>query len=158
MDLSQWFQQQLQTSAESFLWAVEQIPQKRLYLPPRPDRWPVARLVYHLACYEQRLALPSMRQWLGGPRPIAGTPEEDEIEENRAWNDGQGHEMPLLLADFKAVRSLQLELLHQVNQQGWHKERDVVWGHFSLTWVVTKTFQHTLEHTDEVLRAYLWWR
>jgi hypothetical protein len=77
MDLSQWFQQQLQTSAESFLWAVEQIPQERLYLPPRPDRWPVARLVL---------------------------------------------------------------------------------GHFSLTWVVAKTFQHTLEHTDEILRAYLWWR
>lgn len=158
MDLSQWFHRQLQTSMEGVLWAVEQIPQERLYVAPRPDRWPIARVIYHLARYEQRLALPSMLQWLGGPRPIVGTPEEDEAEEDQDWSNGQNHEMQSLLAEFKTVRTQQLALLSQFNEQSWHEDRDVIWGHFPLKWVVTKTYQHTLEHTDEILRAYLWWR
>ncbi len=31
-------------------------------------------------------------------------------------------------------------------------------GLLTLHWAVTKTYQHTLEHTDELLRAYLWWK
>ncbi len=52
MQLSQWFHQQLQTSTEGFLWAVERIPQERQYLLPRPDKWSVARIVYHMLCYD----------------------------------------------------------------------------------------------------------
>src|SRR5690348_3486466 len=129
MDLSRWFHQQLQTSMEVIFWVVEQIPQERLCLAPRPDRWPIARVIYHLKCYEQRLALPSMLQWLGGSRPVVGTPEEDEAEEDRHWADGQRHEMQELLADFKAVRIQQLELLRHFNERSWHEERDVIWGH-----------------------------
>ncbi len=80
------------------------------------------------------------------------------MEEDHNWNDGQGHEMQTLLANFKAVRSQQLELLPQFSEQSWYEEHEVIWGRFPLKWVVTKTYQHTLEHTDEILRAYLWWR
>lgn len=158
MNLSQWFHQQLQTSADSFLWAVEQISQERLYLAPRADRWPVARLIYHLARYERRIALPSMWQWLGEPKPLVGTQEEDGIQEDHDWNGGQGHEVSTLIADFKAVREEQLALCLQFGEQSWYESYDVIWGHRSLKWVVTKTYQHTLEHTDEALRAYLWWK
>jgi hypothetical protein len=158
MNLSDWFHLQLQTSAEGVLWAVEQISLERLYLPPRSDKWPIARVLYHLLCYEQRLALPSMLQWVGGPRPVAGTPEEDALEEENAWSNGQGHEVPAMLAEFKAMRARQLALLPQFTDHDWHAEREVIWGQRSLQWVVTKTYQHTLEHTDEMLRAYLWWK
>jgi hypothetical protein len=158
MNLSQWFYLQLQASIDSFLWAVEQIPQERLYFAPKTDRWPVARIIYHLACYEQRIALPSMRQWLGEPKPVVGTQEEDGAQEDRNWNDGQGHEMSALIADFRAVRTEQHALCSQFDEQSWYESRDVIWGHLPLKWVVTKTYQHTLEHTDEVLRAYLWWK
>jgi len=30
-------------------------------------------------------------------------------------------------------------------------------GAKSLRWVLAKAYQHTLEHTDEVLRSVLWW-
>lgn len=158
MHLSDWFKQQLQASAQGLLWATELIPQERLYVAPRPDRWPVARLVYHVVCYEQRLALPSMHQWLGGPKPEVGTLEEDQVVENRLWNDGQGHDIAQLLADFRTVRAAQLALLDQFSAQCWQEERDALWGGRSLQWVVTKTYQHTLEHTDEILRHYLWWQ
>ena len=62
------------------------------------------------------------------------------------------------IADFKAVRSQQLALFPRFTEQSWHQEREAIWGSVPLRWVVTKTYQHTLEHTDEALRAYLWWR
>lgn len=158
MQSPQWFQQQLQTSAENFLWAVEQIPQERLYLAPRPNRWPIARIVFHMTRYEQRLALPSMLQWLGGQQPIVGTQEEDNAKDEHDWNDGRGHEIQTLIADFKDVRSQQLALFPQFPEQSWHEERDAIWGSVSLKWAIIKTYQHTLEHTDEALRVYLWWR
>ena len=158
MQLSQWLPQQLQTSADSFLWAVEQIPQERLYLAPRPNRWPIARIIFHLTRYEQRLALPSMLQWLSGPIPVVGTQEEDNARDELDWNNGNGHEIQTLIAGFKEVRSQQLALFPQFTEQSWHEEREAIWGSVSLKWVVTKTYQHTLEHTDETLRAYLWWR
>ena len=158
MQPSQWFQQQLQLSAENFLRAVEQIPQERLYLAPRPNKWPIARIIFHLARYEQRLALPSMLQWLGGPTPVVGTQEEDNAKDELDWNEGKGHDIQMLIADFKNVRSQQLALFPQLTEQSWEEKREVIWGSRSLTWVIIKTYQHTLEHTDEVLRAYLWWR
>ena len=158
MQLSQIFQQQLQTSAENFLWAVEQIPQERLYLAPRTNRWSIARIVFHLTRYEQRLALPSMLQWLGGPQPVVGTQEEDNAKDEQDWNDGKDYEIQVLIANFKEVRSQQLALLSQLTEQSWQEEREAIWGSVPLKWVVTKTYQHTLEHTDETLRAYLWWR
>ncbi len=53
MQLPQWFFQQLQASTDGFLRAVEQIPQERRALPPRPNRWSVARIIYHMKCYDQ---------------------------------------------------------------------------------------------------------
>lgn len=155
MDLPQWFHQQLQASMEGFLWAVEQIPRDRLYQEPRPDRWSAARIVYHLAFYEQWLALPSMLQWAGGPRPVANSELEDGMKEEDVWRGGQGHEMQKMLADFKSIRIQQLELLSLLSEQSWHEERETIWGRRLLQWVVTKTYQHTLEHTDEILKAYL---
>jgi hypothetical protein len=38
---------------QGFLWAVEQIPQEKQFLQPKPDKWSVARLAYHLVCYDQ---------------------------------------------------------------------------------------------------------
>ena len=158
MQPSQIFQQQLQTSAENFLWVVEQITQERLYLVPRPDRWSIARIIFHLTRYEQRLALPSMLQWLGELRPVVGTQEEDNAKDELDWNNGTGHEIQTLIADFNKVRSQQLALFPQFTEQSWYEEREAIWGSVPLKWIVIKTYQHTLEHTDEVLRAYLWWR
>ena len=158
MDLSQWFQQQLQTSMEGLQWAVEQIPQDHLYSSLSSDRWSVARIVYHLARYDQRIGLPSMLQWLGGPRPAVGEPKENALVEERDWNDGQGYEIDALLAAFVDVRSQQIALLSQFREQDWHEEHDCIWEKVSLLWVVTKSYQHTLEHTDEILKNYLWWR
>ena len=143
---------------EGFVWAVAQIPQNHLDVSSRPERWSVARILYHMAHYEQRLAFPSMLQWCRGAKPVTKGQQEDALDEERTWNNGHDHELAALFATFKTVRSQQIELLPHFNEQDWHEERDAIWGSVPLVWVVTKTYQHTLEHTDEILKNYLWWR
>jgi len=158
MLLSQWFHQQLQTSTDGFLWAVEQIPQERHYLPPGPDKWSVARIVYHMLCYDQLIGLPTLYQWVGGSCPVVGSPEDDGDIEEINWNNGEGHEVQTMNAEFKRLRAEQLALIQQLPEQAWSEERRAIWGSVTLQWVVTKTYQHTLEHTSEILRSYLWWK
>lgn len=161
MPLSPWFHRQLQTSTEGFLWAVEQIPQERHYLLPGPNRWSVARLVYHLRCYDQLIGLPALRQWVDEPLSLiglTGDAEEDAAREEANWSNGEGHEVQAMIADFKKLRAEQLALIQHFRELTWSEERDALWGSVTLQWVVTKTYQHTLEHTDEILRLYLWWK
>ncbi|MBM2847059.1 MAG: hypothetical protein HW418_1, partial [Anaerolineales bacterium] len=39
----------------------------------------------------------------------------------------------------------------------WEETRRAVWGPVTLRWVVTKTYQHTAEHTHDVLSLALYW-
>ncbi|MBM2848116.1 MAG: hypothetical protein HW418_1058, partial [Anaerolineales bacterium] len=142
MNLSQWFQTQLHSSAEGFAWSVEQVPPERRYVPPpRPlGEWSAARHAFHLLYYEQTIALPSMRQWLGGPMSFLRGPDEDA-----AWGRGQAVES--LLAQFREIRAEQIAILPQCDDALWEETRRAVWGPVTLRWVVTKTYQHTAEHT-----------
>ncbi len=156
MEVREWFSQLLSSSTDSFLWAVELIPAQERYTAPRPGRWSVARIVFHLVCYERRIALPTMRQWRGAPCPVVGTPEEDAAREEAEWNDGKGHVLEDMMKEFRQGRGEQLALLMQLPAASWHETREAIWKPVSLQWVLTKTYQHTLENTDEILRAYLW--
>jgi uncharacterized damage-inducible protein DinB len=60
MQLSQWFYQQIRASTEGFCWAVEQIPQERYYLSPKPGKWSVGRIIYHMVCYDQLIGRPTL--------------------------------------------------------------------------------------------------
>lgn len=153
IDLTQWFSTHLDTSAEGFLWAVDQVPaERRLATPPEGlGEWNVARHVFHMLYYEQLIALPSMKIWLGEPFTLT----DEEYDEDAAWGDGK--ELEPMLADFRAVRAEQLVLLPNFNEQIWEETRPTIWGDVTLKWVVTKTFQHTNEHTHDVLRLALFW-
>jgi DinB superfamily len=156
MEARDWFSQLLSESTNSFLWAVELVPVEQRYKAPRPGRWSAARIVFHMICYERRIALPTMRQWRDGPRPVVGTPEEDDAREEGEWNEGKGHALEGMVQEFRQVRAEQLALLMQLPLSSWYEKREAIWKTVSLQWVLTKTYQHTLEHTDEILRAYLW--
>ena len=156
MEVREWFSQLLSGSTDSLLWAVELIPHEQCYTAPRPGRWSTARIVFHLICYEQRIALPTMRQWRDAPRPVVGTSEEDAAREEAEWDDGKGHIMKDMMKEFRQGRAEQLALLMQLPSSSWQETREAIWKPVSLQWVLTKTYQHTLEHTDEILRAYLW--
>ncbi len=154
-NLADWFHQHLQTSAADLLWAVEQVPHARHVVSP-PNiwglgEWPVARHVFHLAYSEEQIALPSMRQWLGDQAPA----DVDAHDEAVAW--GAGQDLDRMLARFRSVRAAQLALVTKFDGSVWEETRDAVWGRVSLRWVVSRTYQHTLEHTNAILRIALFW-
>jgi DinB superfamily len=155
MDLSQWFTDQLSSGADGFIWAVEQVPEeRRLHAPPKPlGEWNAARHVFHMLYYEQNVAVPSMKIWLGVPFTV--TDQDDD--EDAAWGEGKDQDLETILTDFRRVRAEQLELLPRFTEQLWQETRKTIWGDKTLQWVVSKTFQHTAEHIHDVMRIALFW-
>ena len=151
MNMTEWFQVQLKASGEGFVWGVEQVPsERRVLLPPaRLGEWTAARHVFHMLNYEQTVALPSMQQWLGGPLPV-------DLDEDAAWT-GEDQDPDRLLARFSQVRAEQIALLPKFEEADWRATREAVWGPVTLLWVVSKTYQHTAEHTHDVMRLALFW-
>lgn len=152
-----WFRNQLKASADGFVWALSQIPQYlREDLPPDPDylgTWAPVRYVWHITEYEKCLALPSMKQWLGGTIPTG----EDWPDNDDAWTKVQNRGFETLTAAFLATRQQQIDLLDQLVKVDWQKPRETFWGLKPLSMIVTKTFQHTYEHGDTLLRMAIWW-
>ncbi|QBD82004.1 hypothetical protein EPA93_40915 [Ktedonosporobacter rubrisoli] len=175
MDLSQSFSTLLQTCTDGFVWAVQQMPVKHLYdsPPKRPEAWSVARHVFHLQFQEETVVLPTMRLWL--PIEYAAYPaEKDRLahsaeelitrykeyenlarDEETAWLQHSG--LDLLLTRFREGRAAQIALLLYFSDAAWEEPNETVWGKVTLRWVTTKTYQHTAEHTHEVLRMALFW-
>lgn len=152
MNRSKWFQQQLQTIAETLIWAIAQVPQERQYRePPSPyfGTWPVARHVFHLCHSEQILVIPSMQQWLGAQKPSL-EPFQQEVA---VWEHGP--KMDEILIQFQQVRDEQLALITQYQDTIWEESRDTIWGRVPLLWVVSKTLQHTFAHMNRVFQFAL---
>jgi hypothetical protein len=153
----EWFRYQLNASADGFAWAFSQIPVIfHDQLPPDPGylgTWAPARHVWHVTEYERYLALPSMLEWLTGPV----SPEEDWLDDDDAWAKVQDRGLEALVSDFRRIRQQQIDLLDQLTATDWNAPRETLWGLKPLSMVVTKTFQHTYEHGDTLLRMGLWW-
>ena len=153
MNTATWFHNQLQSTAEGFVWAVEQVPKNRLFLRPETPalgEWPSARHAFHLLHYERTYAIPSMRQWLGDPMPVAGG-----VNEDASWQ--KGHELEEVLREFRAIRAEQIALLAQFEDRAWEESRHTFWQQQTLRWILSKTLQHTAEHTHDVLSIALFW-
>jgi len=152
MKLSNWFEYQLQSTLDGFIWAVQQLPEERFHvLPPTSlGEWSVAQHIAHILEYERDLALPSMRQWLGAPPAV-----RREVDER----DKQNHPgVKELLSEFEQVRQTEIVLLGKFDDEKWNSSQNTTfWGEVNLFWLVSKTYQHTLEHTHDILRLVLFW-
>jgi hypothetical protein len=109
-----------------------------------------ARHAFHLLDYERKDVLPAMLYWLGDPAPSF-----DDYDEDAAWQSAP--DLATILREFREVRAAQIALLPRVDQTLWHEARTTGWGEVSLRWVVSKTYQHTAEHINDVLRIALFW-
>lgn len=156
-DWISWFRYQLQASADGFAWAFAQIPLLlRDELPPVPHylgTWQPARHVWHVTEYDRCVALPSMQQWVGGTLPAEGVLQDGDD----AWSTVQNRDIDTLIAAFRTIRQQQITLLDQLVDVDWDAPRETLWGSKPLSMVVTKTFQHTYEHGDTLLRMGIWW-
>lgn len=156
-DWVKWFHMQLHASADGFVWGFDQIPAAlRDQLPVEPaylGTWQPVRHVWHITGYERCLALPTMQQWLGAPLPPGDAWKDDDAD----WSAVQDQRPETLIAAFRAVRQAQIDCLDLLTGVDWETPRETLWGPRTLAWVVTKTFQHTYEHGDTLLRMGLWW-
>lgn len=158
MDLSEWFTAQLQPGADGFVWGMQQVPEERWYATPPGPRgglgvWVAARHAFHLLYYEREVALPAMRHWLGGPSPEFDAYHHDD--EDVAWQ--RAPDLARVLHEFRAGRAAQIALLPRIGQALWREGRETGWGQVTLRWIVSKTYQHTAEHLNDVLRIALFW-
>ena len=154
----EWFRYQLRASGDGLLWAYAQIqPTLHEQVPPEPDylgTWQPARHVWHITEYERCVVLPSMKQWLTN----ADVSAEDWPDDDAAWSAVKDRTMDSLAQAFRAIREEQIQLLDKLDGVDWNLPRDTLWGKQPLMMVVTKTFQHTYEHGDTLMRMGLWWR
>jgi len=160
IDWATWFRQHLQSSADGFVWAFEQIaPERHDKLPPRPGylgTWPPIRHVWHVAKYERCLVIPSMRQWLGGPLADGEGWHEGEADDD-AFAHARLEDLSDVTGHFRDLRRQQIDMLDELASMDWEAPRATLWGHKPLKMIVTKTYQHTFEHGDTLLRMGLWW-
>ena len=156
-DWGAWFRYQLKASADGFEWAYSRIPSAFLeQLPPDPGylgTWSPSRHVWHVTEYERCLALPAMSAWIQG----ADSAEIDWPDDDDAWASVRERGAAQLIAQFRGIRQQQIALLDQLAAVDWDEPRETLWGLKPLSMVVTKTFQHTYEHGDTLLRMGLWW-
>jgi hypothetical protein len=151
----EWFTYQLNASADALIWAFSRIePGFHDQLPPFPDymgTWTPSHHVWHITDCERDLSIPAMRLWLGEALPA------DEHDEEAEWAAVTDRSYEALAAGVRTVRQEQIALLQALAAVDWAEERKTYWGMKPLSMVVTKTFQHTYEHSDTLLRMGLWW-
>ncbi len=152
----EWFKYQLKASGDGFTWAFEQIsPAYQCELPPSEPLglWSPLRHIWHVTEYERYIALPVMYQWLDKPKPDGNLwNDSDEM-----WTSVKDNPIEDFIQEFHLVRQQQIDLLGELETVDWTSTRDTFWGTKPLTMVVTKTYQHTFEHGDTLMRMSLWW-
>jgi hypothetical protein len=93
-----------------------------------------------------------MNQWLEGSMP----PANAWLDDDQTWAKMQNRGLEEQICAFREIRQQQLELLDKLIHVDWDLPRETLWGHKPLSMIVTKTFQHTHEHGDTLLRMAIW--
>lgn len=119
--------------------------------------WTVAMNLAHLTIYEENVGLMLLRSF---------APDFDAKGERRggdeSWFLSQAQELaatPIaaILPRLRAARTAQIELVETYGEERLNAGVTPLWSDAEHTagWVATKTFQHTWEHGNAILRAAL---
>ena len=152
MDEREWFRYQLEASGEALVWALEQIPDhRRLKTPPGSlGEWPAMRHLFHMYYNESQVVLPRIKRWLNESdfRPA-------DLNEEAAW---QALEDPASVTQhFREARREHVSLVDAVEPIKWEETRQIPLGTVNLSWVMTKSIQHSADHINGLLRIGLLW-
>lgn len=163
MSTKDFLAKQLIETAQVIEWALTLFPKERLTeKPPHgihsndPEwfgQWSALRLLFHLVYYEETIALPSLRHWLGDPKPSY----PDNSVEDDEWE--KGNDLTNLLLRFQDVRREQVGVINKIDDKHWNEEKIRFYSHgmVSAAWFVAKTIQHSFSHGDKLLRKALYW-
>ena len=128
-------------------------------LPPEvaPDAWTVAMNLAHLTIYEENVALRLLRSFEPGFDPAGERRGGDE-----AWFYNEAlalstEPIDQSLSRLRIARRQQIELAESFGETRLNSGITPLWPDPQHTagWVATKTFQHTWEHGNAILRVAL---
>jgi hypothetical protein len=132
-------------------------------MPGLPDyAWTVAMNLAHLVVYEEGIAVPILESLASGAdgRTLIRA-------DNEGWfyNDAvalSSEPVAILVTRLQAARSRQVEIVRSFSPVDWNRRWSPAFssglhgnGPHSPAWIATKSFQHTWEHGNAVLRAAL---
>lgn len=157
--------QRVRSSFETVAWAARMVPADFTHtlMPGLPDdAWTVAMNLAHLVMYDEGIALPILESLAAGED---GTTRVRTTNENWFYNDAvalSSEPVEAMLTRLEASRARQCELVAGFAAADFNRRWAKVFGSgvhgnapHSPAWITTKTFQHTWEHGNAVLRAAL---
>ena len=155
----------LRDSLATVEWAVSLLTERWSHDLPdhyEPDAWGAAMNVAHLAVYEDVLATPLLASLAaGGDGTDAAASASERTAEAFAIAD---QPLPVLLERLRDARKRQIRIVEGYDPERFNVPVAPHWGRLyprygsrlhSAAWVATKTFQHTWEHGNAILRLAL---
>lgn len=155
----------LRESLATVEWAVSLLPPRWSHDLPdhyEADAWGAAMNVAHLAVYEEALAAPLIASLAaGGDGTDAAASAAERTAEAFAIAD---QPLRVLLQRLRSARQRQIKIVEEYDPKRFNVPLAPHWGRLyprygsrlhSAAWVATKTFQHTWEHGNAILRLAL---
>ena len=146
---------------ESFL---KLVPERWTHRAPDgwpDDAWSVAMNLAHMVAYEEQLATPVMESIAAGGTGQDVVPSGGEgwlLESAQAM---AGASLDSLAARLRATRERQIAIIDAMSGDLFNTPKTMLWSGRSggeahaVSWVAAKTFQHTWEHGNAILRIAL---
>jgi len=127
-----------------------------------PGEWNVAMNLAHLVVYEERIAVPVLEALVTGSDGVGATPSS---REDWFFNDAVAlsrDEVGVMVERLRKARVRQIEIVEAYDAERFNGAVTPLWSSgrhgaapHSAGWVATKTFQHTWEHGNAILRLVL---
>ena len=155
----------LRDSFEIVAAAARSIPSAWTHANPDwypPDAWSVAINIAHMAVYEAQMANPVLAAMASGGDGVGATKSDAE-----SWFLADAialapEPLDALLTRLSAARQDAIAIVASFDDVRWNAPITPLWnsgrhgsGRHSPAWVAMKTFQHTWEHGNAVLRMAL---
>jgi hypothetical protein len=160
-------QGRLQSSLDALEWGLSLVAERWIRQPPREGDWSVATNLAHIAVYEERIAAPvleSVRDGGDGTN-VSGLDSEGEVVPSGGedWFDAETaalavESLEVMMERLRQARYRQIVAVGELTEDRLNKAVVPFWGRsplHSAGWVAAKTFQHTLEHGNSILRVAL---
>jgi hypothetical protein len=145
-------------------WAVANVPERWTHALPDyvdPAEWTVARILAHVVVYEEGVAAPVLAE-MAARRDASAV--EFSGEGSQAEAEALAREpIAVIMERLRPARERQIEIVRSLDHEWFNTPLTPLWsgsGRYGeplqpAGWVATKTFQHTWEHGNAVMRVAL---
>jgi len=158
----------LEQSLSDVLYAVTITPGVWLFRVPADDAnlrwlgsWSVAMNLAHLAVYEEQIAAPILEAIAAGYDGASAVESVLESDYEELWQALSSAPIDEIARRFSTARKRQIDAIAAMRDDRFNEPATTFWqdvlsqrGH-SAAWVAAKTFQHTWEHGNSILRIAL---